>query len=143
MVAAALLGKFDECCGLEPRLGLYTICDGVGRHYDAAPSVELPFQVEGGQGAVGKVTLFKSKVCFKNVNPVETDWSDALSVLAITTLYTDEEMRCLTLDAEKLASGAVVVTATRPMRSDEFELKIVHSCTTSCGTVDMYVQRRV
>jgi len=141
VVAAALLGKFEECCGFEPRLGLYTISDGVRRHYDAAPRVEMPFQIlEGGEGAV---QLFKSKVSFKNIEPMETDWSDALTVLAITTLYTDEEMGVLAEDAAKLAPGAVLVTATRPVKSDAFVLKTVHRVATNSGTVAMYLQQRV
>ena len=122
--------------------GLYAISDGVRRHYEALPPVDIKYQAYG--YGVGQTTLFKSRVSFWNLDPGQRQWAgDALCVLAITTLYSEADLAGLGKAALGMATGGVVVTASSPLEAKGFALRARHECKTSCGTIELFIQQRI
>eukprot|EP01033_Poteriospumella_lacustris_P004400 gene4400-3139_t len=107
--AARLTRDFDRCIGIEILSSLHFAAEAVVRRYNEH------FQSFLSLSEKQHVSVFEGSFC-------DFDWSDGDLVFANSTCFSDELMNQVSQLAGRLKPGAIVVTFTKGLNSDRFEL---------------------
>jgi len=127
---ARFLHDFDSCVGIEILEGLHEAGEEVVQRYDEH------FRKYLACSSPGDVKLVKGSV-------MKEDWSDGDLVFANSTCFDDELMDGVSFKAEALKPGAFVVTFTKGLTSNAFEIMERKRYKMSWGPATVYIHRRL
>uniref|UniRef100_A0A7S1U404 Histone-lysine N-methyltransferase, H3 lysine-79 specific n=1 Tax=Phaeomonas parva TaxID=124430 RepID=A0A7S1U404_9STRA len=128
--AAALLHRFDKCVGIEILSGLYGISMHIMDIWNTQVQPALPR------------TNQETEIGFIHGDATVLDWRDGDVVFMNSTCFGDELMETLAAQAEGLKPGAFVITTTRKLPSEEFELLHVSKMVETWGTATVFIHKR-
>ena len=128
--AARLTRDFDRCIGIEILSSLHFAAEAVVRRYNEH------FQSFLSLSEKQHVSVFEGSFC-------DFDWSDGDLVFANSTCFSDELMNQVSQLAGRLKPGAIVVTFTKGLNSDRFELLERRRYLMSWGPATVFIHRRL
>ena len=128
--AAALLHPFRRCAGIEVLTGLSAIAERIRRDFDATVRPALPEP-----HAATEIEIIRG-------DATALDWRDGDVVFLNSTCFSGELMAALARLAERLRHGAFVITTTKRLPSEAFELLEVSSMVETWGTATCFLHRR-
>lgn len=128
LIAAALLHghRFRQCIGIELLPGLHHLArESVARYARMIENIEASDS--------GTIKRRYPAVRAVQADLLSYDWSDGDVVFANSTCFSEELMEQLTEKAERLKSGARLITLTKGVESDAFELLSRQRYTVRCA----------
>ena len=131
--AAALLHDFDRCVGIELLEGLHACALELQTRWDAMKTADPPTLKSGEQ---------RTAIELINGDITTDEWSDATFVFTNSTCFTSQLMRELAELSLELKPGALWVSFTRELPSEEWELLLSEQLAMSWGPATIYIQRR-
>eukprot|EP00607_Mallomonas_marina_P010650 CAMPEP_0182422536 /NCGR_PEP_ID=MMETSP1167-20130531/8274_1 /TAXON_ID=2988 /ORGANISM="Mallomonas Sp, Strain CCMP3275" /LENGTH=251 /DNA_ID=CAMNT_0024600695 /DNA_START=147 /DNA_END=899 /DNA_ORIENTATION=+ len=135
VLAATLLHDFETCIGIEILAGLHSICLKVlqtwrrtTRHRCSRTKFDTDLQ------------FLHADATASTIHPL---WSDADLVFANSTCFDAALMCKLATCAENMRQGALFVTTTKKLPTDQFEtLEVTKMCET-WGDATVFIQRKI
>eukprot|EP00602_Paraphysomonas_sp_CaronLab_P005632 CAMPEP_0185028220 /NCGR_PEP_ID=MMETSP1103-20130426/13860_1 /TAXON_ID=36769 /ORGANISM="Paraphysomonas bandaiensis, Strain Caron Lab Isolate" /LENGTH=244 /DNA_ID=CAMNT_0027562573 /DNA_START=66 /DNA_END=800 /DNA_ORIENTATION=+ len=128
---AALVHKFEDCIGIEVLESLYKISDERLHEWNS-----LVNQTES------LSHLRHTKIQFVHGDATAIDWSDADVVFMNSTCFEDDLLAKLAAQAANLKPGSFVLSTTRKLPSDAFEIMETTSMMEVWGECTLFIQRR-
>ena len=131
--AAALLHDFDRCVGIELLEGLHACALELQTRWDAMRSASPP---------VLDPSKMRTEVELLHGDITTAEWIDASFVFTNSTCFTSSLMRELADMSVALKPGALWVSLTRELPSEEWDLLLSEQLEMSWGPATIYIQRR-
>jgi len=133
--AAQVIHGFDKAYGIELLEGLWKLSQDVLKQYKKDNQKESKSKKK----SVGKAK--ESDIDFICGDICEYDWSDGDVIFVNSTCFDYQLMEILSKKAELLKKGAYVLTLTKTLQSDQFELVESKAYIMSWGTGTVHTQR--
>eukprot|EP01035_Chromulina_nebulosa_P021398 gene21398-27721_t len=127
---ARLTQDFESCIGIEILESLHEQADKIVDKYNEQYKKYLY------AGSIQKASVYPGSF-------TDFDWSNGDVVFANSTCFDDSLMDEMTVQAEKLSPGSIVVTFTKGMTSDKFELLERKRYKMSWGPATVFIHRKL
>ena len=128
--SAGLILQFDNCVGIEILEGLSGIANSALANWDENVKATAPEH--------SQTTMFE----FIHGDALVIDWHDADVVFINSTCFSDELLGELSVLCEGLHEGAVVITATKKLPSQKFQLCYKDTMEEAWGAATVFIHRR-
>ena len=125
VVLARILCDFNICTGIELLQSLHNQANNIGQRYSHEERDEY-----------GDLSFLQASI-------TDFDWSDGDFVFANSTNFDEELMKSLSEKSTLLKPGSIVVTLTKPIKNNKFEMVEVMRSKMSWGRATIYIQRRL
>ncbi|GMI09361.1 hypothetical protein TrLO_g6810 [Triparma laevis f. longispina] len=131
VMIARMTQDFKTCVGIELMENLAALADNIKEKYVAGNYSEKLYET------VGK------DVEFHQADFLKFDWSDGDLVFANSTCFTDELMAAIAERSKGMKAGSYLVTFTKGIISDAFELVEKKRYVMSWGPATVFIHRRL
>jgi len=129
--AALLLHDFAKCTGIEILDGLFQASNEVLKRFDKAVRATLGERQKNTQ------------ISFVRGSLLDVDWSDGDVVFANSTCFEEDLMDGIAKRAEKLKTGAYIITLTKRLNSDRLRLIYGKQMNMSWGFATVNLHQRI
>lgn len=137
VMAAALLHDFDICLGVEILENLVSACHKVLDvwKWKIIRDVSYPdYMTE---------EKTRTQIDFLHTDATTLDWKAADVVFANSTCFNDALMTKISVKCDELKPGAFVITTTRAIENENFEILEVGKMGESWGEATVFIQRKI
>ncbi|GMH89849.1 hypothetical protein TrST_g9244 [Triparma strigata] len=131
VMIARMTQDFEKCVGIELMENLAKLADNIKAKYLEGNYSEKLYET------VGK------EVQFYQADFLKFDWSDGDLVFANSTCFTDELMAAIAEKSAAMKAGSFLVTFTKGIISDAFELVEKKRYVMSWGPATVFIHRRL
>ena len=137
MIAAALLHDFNMCLGVEILENLVSACHKVLDvwKWKVIRDVSYPeYMTE---------EKTRTQIDFIHTDATSLDWKAADVVFANSTCFNDALMTKISVKCDELKAGTFVITTTRAIENENFEILEVGKMGESWGEATVFIQRKI